>query len=254
MVGKTEEELTKDGVPYEIGVAHYREIARGAISATTTGVLKLLFHRETRKLLGVHIIGTAATELVHIGQAVLGVPAGRSTTSSRRSSTTRPSPSATRSRRSTPTTSSDEERRSDACKGGAESSLSPPRPRNGARSRPPARHFRSRDALPRLPASFVEPPSAIAAFSCQNADRGSTSARIQCFVVRPLSIRRPSGPAFVPIRSTYGVRMTASGTPVIRSVRTMSSSSPRRGSPSCSRRGVCIPPVAMKRVPSWTPA
>ncbi len=71
MVGKTEEELTKDGVPYEVGVAHYREIARGAILGDDTGVLKLIVHRESRQILGVHILGTAATELVHIGQAFL---------------------------------------------------------------------------------------------------------------------------------------------------------------------------------------
>ena len=71
MVGKTEQELTEAGVPYETGLARYREIARGAILGDDTGLLKLLFHRETRKLLGVHIIGTAATMLVHIGQAVL---------------------------------------------------------------------------------------------------------------------------------------------------------------------------------------
>ena len=71
MVGKTEEALTADGVPYEVGVARYREIARGTILGDDSGLLKLLFHRETRKILGVHIIGTAATELVHIGQAVL---------------------------------------------------------------------------------------------------------------------------------------------------------------------------------------
>jgi NAD(P) transhydrogenase len=71
MVGKTEEELTAAGVPYEVGVAHYREIARGVILGDEEGLLKLLFHRETHRLLGVHIIGTAATELVHIGQAVL---------------------------------------------------------------------------------------------------------------------------------------------------------------------------------------
>ena len=71
MVGKNEEELTEAGVPYEIGKAHYREIARGQILGDRTGLLKLLFHLETRKLLGVHIIGEGATELVHIGQAVL---------------------------------------------------------------------------------------------------------------------------------------------------------------------------------------
>ena len=70
-VGKNEEELTAQGVPYEVGVARYREIARGAILGDDSGLFKILFHRETRKLLGVHIIGTSATELVHIGQAVL---------------------------------------------------------------------------------------------------------------------------------------------------------------------------------------
>ena len=58
------------------GLARFREIARGAILGDETGLLKLLFHRETRKLLGVHIIGTAATELVHIGQAVLAFGGG----------------------------------------------------------------------------------------------------------------------------------------------------------------------------------
>jgi NAD(P) transhydrogenase len=71
MVGPNEEELTKAGVPYEVGISRYREIARGAILGDTYGLLKLLFHRETRKFLAVHIIGSAATELVHIGQAVL---------------------------------------------------------------------------------------------------------------------------------------------------------------------------------------
>ncbi len=71
MVGRNEEELTAAGVPYEIGVARYKEIARGAILGDDSGLLKILFHRETRRILGVHIIGTGATELVHIGQAVL---------------------------------------------------------------------------------------------------------------------------------------------------------------------------------------
>ena len=70
-IGKTEEQLTNDDVPYEVGVAYYREIARGQIGGDTTGRLKLIFHRETRHLLGVHIIGEGATELLHIGQAVL---------------------------------------------------------------------------------------------------------------------------------------------------------------------------------------
>ncbi len=71
MVGRNEEELTELGVPYEIGKAQYREIARGQILGDSTGLLKLIFHRETRQLLGVHIIGEGASELVHIGQAVL---------------------------------------------------------------------------------------------------------------------------------------------------------------------------------------
>jgi NAD(P) transhydrogenase len=71
MVGRNEDELTRDGVPYEIGVARYREIARGQIIGDTVGMLKLLFHSESRELLGVHVIGEGATELVHIGQAVI---------------------------------------------------------------------------------------------------------------------------------------------------------------------------------------
>jgi NAD(P) transhydrogenase len=70
-VGKTEEQLTDDDVPYEVGVAYYREIARGQIRGDTTGRLKLIFHRETKELLGVHIIGEGASEILHIGQAVL---------------------------------------------------------------------------------------------------------------------------------------------------------------------------------------
>jgi NAD(P) transhydrogenase len=73
MVGKTEEELTKEAVPYETGVAQYREIARGAIAGDDIGLLKILVHRETRLLLGVHILGTAATELIHIGQSFLAL-------------------------------------------------------------------------------------------------------------------------------------------------------------------------------------
>jgi NAD(P) transhydrogenase len=75
MVGRTEEELTDQGVPYEVGKAHYREIARGQIIGDSTGLLKLIFHLETHALLGVHIIGDGASELVHIGQAVLSLNA-----------------------------------------------------------------------------------------------------------------------------------------------------------------------------------
>ena len=70
-IGKTEEQLTDEDVPYEVGVAYYREIARGQIRGDTTGRLKLIFHRETKQLLGVHIIGEGASELLHIGQAVM---------------------------------------------------------------------------------------------------------------------------------------------------------------------------------------
>jgi len=74
--GASEQKLTADKVPYEIGVARYSEIARGKIAETSNGFLKLIFHRETRVLLGVHIIGSNATELVHIGQAVLRLKGG----------------------------------------------------------------------------------------------------------------------------------------------------------------------------------
>ena len=70
-IGKTEEQLTDEDVPYEVGMAYYRETARGQIRGDTTGRLKLQFHRDTRKVLGVHIIGEGAAELVHIGQAVM---------------------------------------------------------------------------------------------------------------------------------------------------------------------------------------
>jgi NAD(P) transhydrogenase len=69
--GKTEEQLTDEDVPYEVGVAYYRDTARGQIRGDTAGRLKLIFHRETREILGVHIIGEGATELLHIGQAVM---------------------------------------------------------------------------------------------------------------------------------------------------------------------------------------
>ena len=76
MVGSTEQTLTKNKVPYEIGIARYREIARGQILGDDSGLLKMLFHRVDRRLLGVHIIGTGATELLHIGQAVFGLGGG----------------------------------------------------------------------------------------------------------------------------------------------------------------------------------
>src|SRR5581483_9205638 len=71
-VGATEVDLTKDAIPYEVGVSRYRELARGQIAGDSYGMLKLLVSTEALKLLGVHIFGTSATELVHIGQAVMG--------------------------------------------------------------------------------------------------------------------------------------------------------------------------------------
>jgi NAD(P) transhydrogenase len=76
MVGATEQELTAAKVPYEIGIARYREIARGQILGDDSGLFKMLFHRDDRRLLGAHAIGTQATELIHIGQAVLGLGGG----------------------------------------------------------------------------------------------------------------------------------------------------------------------------------
>lgn len=76
MVGPSERELTEQHVPYETGVARYREIARGQILGDDSGLVKLLVHREDRRLLAVHAIGTGATELIHIGQAVLDLGGG----------------------------------------------------------------------------------------------------------------------------------------------------------------------------------
>jgi NAD(P) transhydrogenase len=71
MVGKTEQELTQAKVPYEIGLSKFEELAKGQMLGVDTGLLKILFHRKTRQLLGVHIFGERATEIIHIGQAVL---------------------------------------------------------------------------------------------------------------------------------------------------------------------------------------
>lgn len=73
MVGKTEEQLTKEGIPYEVGVAQYREIARCQLLGDEQGMMKLIIHQDTHKIMGVHIIGTGATELIHIGQAVMAL-------------------------------------------------------------------------------------------------------------------------------------------------------------------------------------
>lgn len=73
MVGYTEEQLTEEGIPYEAGIAQYKEIARGQLLGDDIGMLKLLIHQETHALLGVHAIGTGATELIHIGQAAIAL-------------------------------------------------------------------------------------------------------------------------------------------------------------------------------------
>lgn len=70
--GKTEAELTGESVPFEVGISRYRELARGQIIGDSYGMLKLIVHNETRAILGVHVFGTSATELIHIGQAIMG--------------------------------------------------------------------------------------------------------------------------------------------------------------------------------------
>ena len=75
-IGLTEDEVRKQGIRYEIGIARFREISRGHIMGLTAGMMKLIFNLKTRKLLGVHIVGEGATELIHIGQAVLNLGGG----------------------------------------------------------------------------------------------------------------------------------------------------------------------------------
>ncbi|MBN6057584.1 Si-specific NAD(P)(+) transhydrogenase [Nonomuraea sp. RK-328] len=71
-VGKSEDDLTREKIPFEVGISRYRELARGQIIGDSYGMLKLLVSSEDRRLLGVHVFGTGATELVHIGQTVMG--------------------------------------------------------------------------------------------------------------------------------------------------------------------------------------
>jgi NAD(P) transhydrogenase len=71
-IGRTEDELTAARIPFEVGISRYRELARGQIIGDSYGMLKLLVSPEDHSLLGVHVFGTGATELVHIGQAVMG--------------------------------------------------------------------------------------------------------------------------------------------------------------------------------------
>src|SRR5439155_20126793 len=72
-VGKTERELTEAAIPYEVGVSYYRELARGQILGDTHGLVKLLVSSDDRRLLGVHALGANATDVVHVGQVVMGL-------------------------------------------------------------------------------------------------------------------------------------------------------------------------------------
>lgn len=78
-VGKTERELTAACIPYEIGFSQFKSLARAQITGETTGMLKLLFHRDTLEILGVHCFGAQAAEIVHIGQAIMSQPQGNNT-------------------------------------------------------------------------------------------------------------------------------------------------------------------------------
>ncbi len=73
-IGKTERELTEAKIPYEVGHSQFKSLARAQITGRTVGILKLLFHRETREILGVHCFGETAAEIIHIGQAILKQP------------------------------------------------------------------------------------------------------------------------------------------------------------------------------------
>ena len=70
-IGKTEKELTEDKVPYEVGVAHFKSLARAQIIGREVGMLKILFHRESLEILGIHCFGASASEIIHIGQAIM---------------------------------------------------------------------------------------------------------------------------------------------------------------------------------------
>ena len=78
-VGLTEQELTSKRIPYEVGHASFRHLARAQITGRTTGMLKILFHRETLEILGIHCFGSEASEIVHIGQAIMAQKGGGNT-------------------------------------------------------------------------------------------------------------------------------------------------------------------------------
>ena len=73
-LGKTERELTESGIPYEVGLSTFKNLARAQITGQTVGMLKLLFHRETLQILGIHCFGANASEIIHIGQAIMSQP------------------------------------------------------------------------------------------------------------------------------------------------------------------------------------
>ena len=70
-MGKTEQELTEKKIPYEVGRAQFKHLARAQITGTDVGCLKILFHRENKKILGIHCFGASASEIIHIGQAIM---------------------------------------------------------------------------------------------------------------------------------------------------------------------------------------
>jgi NAD(P) transhydrogenase len=78
-IGRTERELTEAKIPYEVGQAQFRNIARAQITGHTVGMLKILFHRESLELLGIHCFGANASEIIHIGQAIMSQPAPHNT-------------------------------------------------------------------------------------------------------------------------------------------------------------------------------
>jgi len=78
-VGRTEKELTEQNIPYEVGRADFKNLARAQIGGRSVGMLKLLFHRETLALLGIHCFGEQASEIVHIGQAIMSQPGDANT-------------------------------------------------------------------------------------------------------------------------------------------------------------------------------
>ncbi len=76
-IGKTEKELTEEKIPYELGRSFFKHLARAQITGHTTGMLKILFHRDTLEILGIHCFGTGAAEIIHIGQAIMSQPEGK---------------------------------------------------------------------------------------------------------------------------------------------------------------------------------